>query len=107
MPPAAGMGAEPGIFDAQNAPVVVPGPAKAEFHATALQGLESAQDSRMGFVKFLKGATKSQKTPEYRELYQFLLKCFTQADIDFDGRITPEDFDSMVDAAASLPRRFG
>jgi len=85
----------------------VPGPATADVHLDKLKGLESAEDSREGFVTFLKAATQSRNSTEYWELYQFLLKCFTQVDADFDGLISIADFDAMVDAAASMPRRFG
>jgi len=85
----------------------VPGPATADVHLEKLKGLESAEDSKEGFVTFIKAATQSRSCKEYWELYQFLLKCFTQVDTDFDGLISSADFDSMVDAAASMPRRFG
>ena len=35
-----------------------------------------------------------------------MLKCFTAADSDFDGKVRLEDFDDMVEVAANLPRRF-
>ena len=69
-------------------------------------GLAAAETTREGFITFIKKATQSQLSSEYRELYQFLLKCFTAADSDFDGKVRLEDFDDMVEVAANLPRRF-
>jgi len=43
----------------------------------------------------------------YIELYNMLLRCFICADVDFDGRIGVEEFPSMVEQAALLPRKFG
>jgi len=59
------------------------------------------------FVRFVLNAARSQATPEYRQLYSFLLSCFTEADTDFDGLVGPDDFDIMVERAGSLPRKFG
>lgn len=70
-------------------------------------GMAAAEKTREGFVTFIKKATTCQLSYEYRELYQFLLKSFTAADSDFDGKVRRDDFDAMVEVAASLPRRFG
>jgi len=58
-------------------------------------------------VKFIKKATSSKQTREYEELYHFLLTCFIESDRDFDGRVTADDFDVMVERAGSLPRKWG
>merc|ERR1719436_1421727 len=70
-------------------------------------GLAAAEKSREAFVTFIKRAAQFQHSQEYQELYQFLLKCFTAADSDFDGKVGLADFDAMVEVAAALPRRFG
>merc|ERR1719437_115011 len=44
---------------------------------------------------------------EYKELYSFLLRCFTEADTDCDGKISAEAFDALIDVAAKAPRKFG
>ena len=58
------------------------------------------------FIHFI---TKSvdTKSPEYRELYHFLLKTFQAGDTRREGRVTLEAFDLMIEAAAAAPRRFG
>uniref|UniRef100_A0A7S0FRF0 EF-hand domain-containing protein n=1 Tax=Pyrodinium bahamense TaxID=73915 RepID=A0A7S0FRF0_9DINO len=57
------------------------------------------------FVLALANGGKSSK--EYKQMYQFLLKCFTDADNNFDGRVGYLEFEMLIDAAAFLPRRFG
>jgi len=42
----------------------------------------------------------------YIELYNILLRAFVAADVDFDGKIGMEEFDVMIESAASLPRKF-
>eukprot|EP00418_Pyrodinium_bahamense_P096211 CAMPEP_0179045534 /NCGR_PEP_ID=MMETSP0796-20121207/18226_1 /TAXON_ID=73915 /ORGANISM="Pyrodinium bahamense, Strain pbaha01" /LENGTH=391 /DNA_ID=CAMNT_0020741941 /DNA_START=44 /DNA_END=1220 /DNA_ORIENTATION=+ len=70
-------------------------------------GIKRTYDSKLAYVKFIKNATKSKKTHEYAELYKFLLDCFTHADMDFDGRVGPDEFDGLVERAAFLPRKWG
>ena len=59
--------------------------------------------------EFLAFITKAvdKATPEYKELYYFLLRCFVKADSDHDGCVTAEEFDSMIEVAAAVPRRHG
>lgn len=69
---------------------------------------KSRMDTNRGdFANFIKAATHSKISPEYKELYRFLLKCFTEADSDNDGRVGPKEFDTMIEIAAAAPRRFG
>ena len=58
------------------------------------------------FVEFIRKAV-NKSNPEYRELYFFLLKCFTDADKDRSGGVDPVGFDAMIEQAAAAPRRFG
>jgi len=69
--------------------------------------IQHASDSREDFVEFIKNATRSKATHEFGELYHFLLTCFIECDKDFDGRISHEDFDEMVERAGALPRKWG
>mmetsp|Transcript_78606 Transcript_78606/g.244111 ORF Transcript_78606/g.244111 Transcript_78606/m.244111 type:complete len:589 (+) Transcript_78606:184-1950(+) len=66
-----------------------------------------ANGNKEGFVRFIKGATSSTETQEYAELHGFLFRCFNFADGDFDGLVNVDDFNMMVERAASLPRMFG
>lgn len=63
-------------------------------------------DDKQQMVKFLKKACASKQTPEYRELYRFLLSVFHRADRDFDGLVRSDDFDLMVEMAGAVPRKF-
>ena len=69
-------------------------------------GATSKDVSKEEFIAFIKKAV-NKGTPEYRELYYFLLKCFVDADQDRDGAVKPEEFDAMIEVAAAAPRRFG
>mmetsp|Transcript_68410 Transcript_68410/g.154943 ORF Transcript_68410/g.154943 Transcript_68410/m.154943 type:complete len:329 (+) Transcript_68410:60-1046(+) len=71
------------------------------------EGAQHVHGSKAAFVRFVQNAARSKKSPEYAELYTFLLDCFVQTDLDFDGRIGPDEFDMLVERAASLPRRWG
>lgn len=65
-------------------------------------------DSKLSFSNFVrKAAGNNTNSPEYRELYRFLLKCFTDADQDFDGKIELSEFSSMIDQASAAPRKWG
>jgi Ca2+-binding EF-hand superfamily protein len=69
--------------------------------------LDAAAGDEAAFVKFVKNLPAGVDTPEYKELYHFLLECFSEADSDFDGLVGPERFDYMIERAACLPRKYG
>mmetsp|Transcript_52360 Transcript_52360/g.150905 ORF Transcript_52360/g.150905 Transcript_52360/m.150905 type:complete len:357 (-) Transcript_52360:181-1251(-) len=64
-------------------------------------------DQKAQFIEFVKGVEKGRDSREFRELYNFLIKCFTDADNNFDGRLGFKEFEVLIEKAASLPRRFG
>merc|ERR550539_1398471 len=59
------------------------------------------------FVEFLKAATSSTTSPEHKDLYFHLLRCFTDADSTMSGIIDAEGFDKLIDIAAIAPRKYG
>jgi len=59
------------------------------------------------FNYFMVRALASTDDDCYIELYNLLLRSFVRADVDFDGKVSVEEFDSMIEAAAALPRKFG
>merc|ERR1712003_99286 len=63
--------------------------------------------SKADFQAWVVAACRSRSSMEYKELYSFLLQCFTEADTDCDGRIGAEAFDALIDVAAKAPRKFG
>jgi len=62
---------------------------------------------RSQFIAFCSKATSDSTSSEAEKLYQFLLKCFSMADNDFDGKVDLEEFDMMVELAAKDVRRLG
>jgi len=69
--------------------------------------LEHAKDDRASFVLFIKKAVDDHESPEFVELRRFLMDCFVDVDRDFDGMATREDFDTLVEKAGNLPRKWG
>jgi len=62
--------------------------------------------SKEEFLDFIKKAV-NKGTPEYTQLYFFLLKCFQKGDATRKGTVDPMAFDKMIEDAAAAPRRFG
>lgn len=58
------------------------------------------------FIAFMK-KTVNRDSPEFRELYFFLVKTFEKGDKDRCGAVGPKAFDLMIEDAAAAPRRFG
>ena len=69
-------------------------------------GGSSDNVSRQDFLDFIKKAV-DKSTPEFMELYYFLLKTFQAGDVDGKGGVGLEAFDRMIEQAAAAPRRFG
>lgn len=58
------------------------------------------------FNIFMNRALENNTNDCYIELYNILLRSFVAADVDLDGKVSVEEFDSMIEAAAALPRKF-
>merc|ERR1712059_99643 len=58
------------------------------------------------FTAFIKKALV-KGSPEYKELYWYLLEIFTDNDNDKDGNVTMRAFPEMVDKLVSLPTELG
>jgi len=99
-------GKPPALDDLSNANY---GGAKARSKVGNHRGISAdlASESKEMFIKFVKEAAKSKESPEYEELHYFLMQCFVECDLDFDGLIRPSDFDSLVERAGALPRKWG
>jgi len=69
-------------------------------------GGSAADVTKQDFISFIKRAVNKQ-TPEYKELYFFLLKTFQAGDVNQAGQVDPVAFDKMIEEAAAAPRRFG
>lgn len=67
---------------------------------------ELPEMTRDEFVRFI-GRAVVDKSNEFKQLHFHLSKCFVDADRDLDGRITADEFNSLIDNAAKLPRKYG
>lgn len=65
------------------------------------------QVDKTAFKQFVKLAIEVPSSKERKELYGFLSECFLDADGDRDGLVGVDEFDFLIEKAASLPRRFG
>merc|ERR1711962_1936175 len=80
---------------------------------TTLNPLHTPSSSEMAFSNkddfnfFMIRALSSTENDAYIELYNQLLRSFIAADVDFDGKVSVEEFDGMIEAAAALPKQFG
>merc|ERR1711872_719359 len=80
---------------------------------TTLNPLHTPSNSEMAFSNkddfnfFMIRALSSTENDAYIELYNQLLRSFIAADVDFDGKVSVEEFDGMIEAAAALPKQFG
>lgn len=68
---------------------------------------QTMKESKVDFVKFVNAATLDRKSPEAKEMYKYLNKCFVDNDTDYDGLVSLRGFNAMVAEAAVAPRRFG
>lgn len=59
------------------------------------------------YIHFMKAATGDKSSKEHKQMNQFLVRCFMDADVDFDGKVSWHEFNFMVDRAISTPRYFG
>lgn len=63
--------------------------------------------SKHDFVHFTNVAIKERSSPEAKEMYKYLNKCFIDNDTDYDGLVSYKGFNNMIAEAAVAPRRFG
>jgi len=63
--------------------------------------------SKDEFIYFMQRACEDTFNDCYIELYNILLRSFVAADIDFDGQVSEDEFEGMINAAAAFPKKFG
>jgi len=59
------------------------------------------------FVVWVRQAMKDKKSVAHQEMYHFLTQCFVRADKQLSGKVTKYNFDSLVEEAAAMPRKYG
>lgn len=64
-------------------------------------------DTQDHFSKWVVAACRDRKSVEYKDLYNYLLAVFVEADGDNDGLVRFSEFDQMIEIAAAAPRKFG
>ena len=62
--------------------------------------------TREEFVTFIRQAINDPKSSAAEELYQFLVACYVRADTNMNGRIYNDMFDTLIEEAAELPRKY-
>jgi len=85
-------------------------PSQASFTAKRALTVVSWTDmgtSKHDFIHFIKEAMASEQSAQAKELHKYLVKCFLDADSDYDGLVTYKGFNKMIAQAAAVPRRFG
>lgn len=66
------------------------------------------QCDKTSFKEFcVRAVNGNPSSRDRKELYGFLAECFLDADSDRDGLVSMDEFDFLIERAASLPRRFG
>lgn len=65
------------------------------------------EKSREEFIVFVREAMNDRQSGAHEELYQFLVNNFTRADVHMNGKVGKEQFDTLIEAAAALPRLYG
>jgi len=59
------------------------------------------------FIFFMQRALEDQYNDCYIELYNILLRAFVSADKNYDGQVSEEEFETLINAASQLPKKFG
>ena len=65
------------------------------------------EKSREEFIVWIRQAIQDKTSMAYFELYRYLVFCFARADKTKDGKVDLDGFDTMVELAAVLPRKYG
>merc|ERR1719238_264359 len=63
--------------------------------------------SEAEYIGFIERAVNNPGSYEHSSFYNFILNCFVEADSKCQGRITYEQFSTLLTRAAVVPRHFG
>merc|ERR1719476_1089168 len=64
-------------------------------------------NSKERFKEWCIKASRDRQSAGYKELYDLLLSTFVSGDQNLDGKVSAQEFDAMIEAAAAYPRKFG
>jgi hypothetical protein len=59
------------------------------------------------FAIYIHQAMDDHKSGAYSKFYNFLVDCFTRADVKMEGKVTEEMIDSLIEDATALERKLG
>lgn len=59
------------------------------------------------YIAYLKAAATDKTSLEHTHLNHFLVRCFMDADSDFDGKVCWPTFNFLIDTATATPRHYG
>lgn len=59
------------------------------------------------YIAYLKSAATDKDSLERTHLNHFLVRCFMDADSDFDGKVCWPTFNFLIDTATATPRHYG
>merc|ERR1712088_857374 len=65
------------------------------------------EKTREEFIVWIRLAMNDRESGAYEQLYQFLWNCFCRADVGNKGKVTLDQFDTLIEEAAELPRLYG
>jgi len=65
------------------------------------------EKTREEFIVWIRLAMNDRESVAYEQLYQFLWNCFCRADVSNVGKVTLQQFDTLIEEAAELPRLYG
>jgi len=65
------------------------------------------QKTREEFIVWIRLAMNDRESGAYEQLYQFLWNCFCRADLGNTGKVSLDQFDTLIEEAAELPRLYG
>merc|ERR1711994_807117 len=65
------------------------------------------EKTREEFIVWIRLAMNDRESGAYEQLYQFLWNCFCRADLSNTGKVSLDQFDTLIEEAAELPRLYG
>lgn len=83
------------------------GQVAARSFASSPWGGDAWRHDKTAFKNLITNAARSADAPARRELYGYLSISFGDVDADKDGYINADEFDTLLEKVAGLPRRYG
>merc|ERR1712088_1268472 len=77
--------------------------------SSVIQGVSNmpVEKTREEFIVWIRLAMNDRESGAYEQLYQFLWNCFCRADLGNTGKVSLDQFDTLIEEVAELPRLYG